>query len=113
MHETIKYYAAIAFIFGAGGLCIVAEALDPSALPTYPVSPDSRGWQYGGANCGCFGSNCDSRECCDECCADWYNNATTFGSVTCGDLTACQAFCEDAIFPCVPSCPWWNPFCWF
>lgn len=61
------------------------------------------GWNFGVRNCGCLGSAVNpTLRSCLNCC--------TGGQAD--QVLDCQEFCRQAIFPCTPPCPWWNPFCW-
>lgn len=62
--------------------------------------PVTRGWEYGGQNCGCYNNACGDFTCCWNCCGSW---ALVDLRVTQGDLSECQAFCNQAGFPCKPS----------
>lgn len=88
------------------GMSAVLAALCTAALAGVPGQP---GWQYGGANCGCFTNGAATPLSCRECCNEAWRQQTITPSMH----TSCLNYCDQAIFPCAPSCPWWNPFCWF
>lgn len=56
--------------------------------------PGSPGWNYGGGTCGCLGNVNADRNSCMKCC-----EAMPAGA---GNQYCCEAFCLQAVFPCLP-----------
>jgi len=59
----------------------------------------SPGWQYGGYNCGCYANVNATLATCTSCCNAALNPP---GPLTPGQVTNCIAFCNQAVFPCLP-----------
>lgn len=74
------------------------------------ANPDSPGWNYGGQNCGCLASNSNTPATCKMCCD---RAARVTFLLDPEELDNCLAFCDQMGEPCQPTCPWYNPFCWF
>ncbi len=62
------------------------------------MADSSAGWQYGGANCGCVNNSSANLISCKKCCRDGAIN----GGMQASDLGDCLAFCNQAVFPCLP-----------
>lgn len=82
---------AIVALIGGATLGIVTQ--------TALANPVTRGWEYGGENCGCYNDHCGDFDCCWNCCGHW---ALVDLRVTQGDVSERQAFCNQAVFPCQP-----------
>lgn len=70
-----------------------------AALATESPSQGTPGWKYGGNNCGC-GPNGPAQPTlvsCRQCCID----AGVEGLIEPADVSDCQAFCNQATFPCI------------
>lgn len=66
------------------------------ALATGHPSQGTPGWKYGGLNCGCVANPNASLTSCLSCCTD----AGLTGALPAADVSDCQAFCNQATFPC-------------
>lgn len=83
-------FGALAFSTILGVRLALADT-DPQGSP---------GWQYGGYHCGCYANVSATLQSCLACCAAAGNDP--FNPLTPGQVSNCNAFCYQAVFPCIP-----------
>lgn len=87
-----------------GAAILVSVLTTTAALVAGNGGPQgTQGWLYGLHNCGCAGAASPTRQSCRNCCSG--------SAMAAKEVLNCIAYCDQSVFPCQPTCPWWNPFC--